>query len=190
MSRIGKQPVTLPAGVTASISSDAITVKGPLGELTQTFKPGVTLSLSDDKTSVVFERQSDEKEIRALHGLYRALVQNMVVGVTQGYKRGLRIVGTGYRVEMKNDRVITLVCGYCHPVEYAIPDGVKIEILKQTSRESMDFVVSSCDKQKTGEVAAQLRRVRPPDLYQGKGIRYADEQVRQLEGKSFGAGGK
>ena len=191
MSRIGKKPVEVPSGVTVNVQDGFIATKGPLGELRQKLDPGVQVALSEDRKAVTVSRRSDDKGDRAMHGLYRALIQNMMVGVTQGYKRGLRIVGTGYRVEFKGgDRVLHLACGFGHPVEYAIPAGAKIEIMKQTSRESMDFVVTSCSKQQAGEVAAQIRRIRPPDLYQGKGIRYADERVRQLEGKSFGAGGK
>ena len=191
MSRIGKQPVPVPAGVSVAVQTSEIVVKGPLGELRQKLVPGIRVTYSDQPREIAVTRESEAKRDKSLHGLYRALIQNMVIGVHQGYKRVMRIVGTGYRVELQNnDRSLHLLCGFGHPVDYAIPDGAKIEILKQTTRESTDFVVSGCDKRIVGEVAAQLRRIRPPDLYRGKGIRYADERVRQLEGKSFGAGGK
>ena len=187
MSRVGKKPVLVPSGVTVQVPADQVVVKGPKGELRQKLVPGVKIAV--DPKEVVVSRESDSKQHRALHGLYRALIQNMVVGVTQGYERRLRIVGTGYRVELKG-KVLSIVAGFAHPVDYSIPAGIDIEVPKASSREQMDFIVRGIDKQLVGEVAAQLRRVRPPDLYQGKGIRYADEHVRRLEGKSFGAGGK
>ncbi len=148
--------------------------------------PGVKIAV--DKQEVVVTRESDSKLHRALHGLYRALIQNMVVGVTQGYEKRLRIVGTGYRVELKGKTVFSIVAGFAHPVDFKIPAGIEIEVPKSASREYMDFVVRGIDKQLVGEISAQIRRVRPPDLYQGKGIRFTDEHVRRLEGKSFGAG--
>lgn len=189
MSRIGKKPVPVVAGITVTVNPGEIRIKGPKGELVQKVVPGVTVKMSDDNKNVVVDRESNSKRDRALHGLYRQLVNNMMVGVTQGYSRGLRIVGTGYRVELKG-RVLSLVCGYCAPQEYPLPTGIEIEIPKQTSRESMDFIVHGIDKQMVGEVATSLRRIRPPDLYQGKGIRFINENVRRLEGKSFGSGGK
>ncbi len=187
MSRVGKKPVPVPSGVTVQVPADQIVVKGPKGELRQKLVPGVKVAVEDKE--VVVSRASDSKQHRALHGLYRALIQNMVVGVTQGYEKRLRIMGTGYRVELKG-RTLSIVAGFAHPVDYPIPTGIDIEVPKATSREYMDFIVRGIDKQLVGEVSAQIRRVRPPDLYQGKGIRYTDEHVRRLEGKSFGAGGK
>ncbi|MDR2391763.1 MAG: 50S ribosomal protein L6, partial [Planctomycetota bacterium] len=175
-----------PRGVTVAVPAEEIIVRGPKGELHQKLTPGVRIFVDD--ASVKVERDSDSKQHRALHGLYRALIQNMVTGVTSGYEKRLRIVGTGYRVELKG-RIFVIVAGFSHPVEFEIPVGIDIEVPKATSREYMDFVVRGIDKQLVGEVAAQIRRVRPPDLYQGKGIRYTDEHVRRLEGKSFGAGG-
>lgn len=187
MSRVGKKPVPVPSGVTVQVPAAEIVVKGPKGELRQRLVPGVKVAVADKE--VVVTRDSDSKQNRALHGLYRALIQNMMVGVTQGYEKRLRIVGTGYRVELKG-KVFSIVAGFAHPVDYKIPQGIDIEIPKASSREYMDFIVRGIDKQLVGEVSAQIRRVRPPDLYQGKGIRYTDEHVRRLEGKSFGAGGK
>ncbi len=187
MSRVGKKPVPVPSGVTVQVPADQIVVKGPKGELRQKLVPGVKIAV--EKQEVVVSRVSDSKQHRALHGLYRALIQNMVVGVTQGYEKRLRIMGTGYRVEVKG-KTFSIVAGFAHPVDYPIPAGIEIEVPKAASREYMDFIVRGIDKQLVGEVSAQIRRVRPPDLYQGKGIRYTDEHVRRLEGKSFGAGGK
>lgn len=187
MSRVGKKPVPVPSGVTVQVPAEEVVVKGPKGELRQKLVPGVKVAVENKE--VVVTRTSDSKQDRALHGLYRALIQNMVVGVTQGYERRLRIVGTGYRVELKG-KILAIVAGFAHPVDFSIPSGIEIEVPKATSREQMDFIVRGIDKQRVGEIAAQIRRVRPPDLYQGKGIRYADEHVRRLEGKSFGAGGK
>lgn len=185
MSRVGKKPVSLPAGVTVTVPGDAVVVKGPKGELRQKLVPGVKIAVEDK--DVVVTRESDSKLNRSLHGLYRALIQNMVVGVTQGYEKRLRIVGTGYRVELKGN-ILSVVAGYSHPIDYPIPTGIEVEIPKASSREYMDFIVRGIDKQLVGEVTSQVRRIRPPDLYQGKGIRLTTEKVRKLEGKSFGAG--
>ena len=185
MSRVGKKPVAVPSGVTVLVPAEEVVVRGPKGELRQKLVPGVRIDVAGGEVQV--SRASDSKQHRALHGLYRALVQNMVVGVTRGYERRLRIVGTGYRVELKGG-ALSVVAGFAHPVDYPVPAGIDIEVPKATSREQMDFIVRGIDKQLVGEVCAQIRRIRPPDLYQGKGIRYADEHVRRLEGKSFGAG--
>ncbi len=188
MSRIGKKPVPLPAEVTVTVNAEAVAVKGPKGELRQKLVPGVRVKVDAAARQVVVERDSDSKQHRALHGLYRALINNMVVGVTQGYEKKLRVVGTGYRVELKGPMLV-LNMGFSHPVEFPPPPGIEIEVPKSASREYMDFTVRGIDKQLVGETAARLRRIRPPDLYKGKGIRYRDEQVRRLEGKSFGSVG-
>ncbi len=186
MSRVGKKPVPVPSGVTVQVPAEEIVVKGPKGELRQKLVPGVKVAV--EASEVTVSRESDSKQHRALHGLYRALIQNMVVGVTQGYEKRLRIVGTGYRVELKGKDVLSVVAGYAHPVDFKIPAGIEVEVPKSASREYMDFIVRGIDKQLVGEVSAQVRRIRPLDLYQGKGIRFTDEHVRRLEGKSFGAG--
>ncbi len=185
MSRIGKKPVPIPAGVSVAVGEE-IHVKGPKGELRQKLVPGVSVAVDEEAKEVRVARQSDLKPHRALHGLYRSLVNNMVTGVTQGYEKRLRIVGTGYRAELQG-KTLTIHAGYAHPVEFPIPDGIEVEVPKAASREYMDWIVRGIDKQLVGEIAARMRRVRPPDLYKGKGIRYADEQVRRLEGKSFGS---
>ncbi len=185
MSRVGKNPVSVPAGVTVSVPAEEIIVKGPKGELRQKLVHGVKVKA--DGKEVTVTRESDSKSHRALHGTYRALIQNMVVGVTKGYEKRMRIVGTGYRVELKG-KILQIVAGFAHPVDFAIPTGIEVEIPKATSREYMDFIIRGIDKCLVGEVSAKVKRVRPPDLYQGKGIRFVDEIVRRLEGKSFGAG--
>ena len=189
MSRVGKKPVAIPEGVKVAITEGEITVKGKKGEVRQRIVPGVKVAVCDDGKELSVSRNSDSKKDRALHGLYRVLVQNMITGVTNGYEKKLRIMGTGYRVEAKGNG-ISVVAGMAKAVEFQPPAGIEIEILKATSREYMDFVIRGTDKQMVGEVASRIRRIRPPDLYLGKGIRYVDEQVRKLEGKSFGAGGK
>lgn len=184
MSRVGKQPVPIPSGVEVAVQASGVTVKGPKGSLEQRLVPGVKVRVEDKE--VIVERESDIKQHRALHGLYRSLINNMVVGVTQGYEKRMRVVGTGYRAEMKGPNLV-LTVGYCHPVEFQVPQGIEVEVPKSTSREHMDFFIRGIDKQLVGEVAARVRRVRPPDLYKGKGIRYGDERVRRLQGKSFGS---
>ena len=187
MSRVGKQPVAIPAGVAVSVSGSEVVVKGPKGELRQRVAPAVRVQVDAQAKQVQVSRQGDTKEHRAQHGLCRALIRNMVVGVTQGYEKRLRIMGTGFRVELQG-RTLVLQAGFCHPVNFPLPQGINVEVPKAASREYMDFIVRGIDRQLVGETAAELRRVRPPDLYKGKGIRYADEHVRRLEGKTFTSG--
>ncbi|MBN2711441.1 MAG: 50S ribosomal protein L6 [Planctomycetes bacterium] len=189
MSRVGKIPVTIENGVTATVTADEVIVKGPKGEAKQKLVPGIKITVNADAKEVVVERESDTKENRALHGLYRSLINNMMEGVTKGYEKKLRIMGAGYRVELQGTTLV-MNCGFGHPVKFDAPAGIEIEVPKSTSREYMDFIVRGIDKQRVGQVASQLRAVRPPNLYKGKGIRYFDENVRRLEGKSFGAGKK
>lgn len=184
MSRIGRKPVTVPDGVQVSFANSVVTVKGPKGQLTQDIANGISVKIENG--SVIVERSGDTKPLRSLHGLYRALIANMIEGVTKGYERTLRIVGTGYRVELKGKN-LEVTAGYCHPVLFAAPQDIVFEIPKSNSRDYMDFIVKGIDKQKVMETASRLRKIRPPDLYQGKGIRYADETPRKLEGKSFGS---
>ena len=184
MSRIGKIPVDIPSGVTVNVNAEEVSVKGPIGEVKQKLVPQISIKVEDDK--IIVAPTDNSKQGKSLHGLYRSLINNMVIGVTQGYVKGLRIVGTGYRVELQG-KTLVISAGYCHPVNVEAPEGVEFEIPKGTSREYMDFNVKGCDKQMVMEIAARVRRVRPPNLYQGKGIRYADETPRRLEGKSFGS---
>ncbi len=183
MSRLGKTPVPVPAGVTINADDKLIRVKGSKGELTMAAANGISITIEDNLAKVA--RSDDSKTQKALHGMIRAMLANMIVGVTEGYARTMRIVGTGYRVELQGKK-LTVHAGYGHPVIYEAPDGVELELPKSTSREYMDFIVRGIDKQKVNETAAQIRRIRPPNPYKGKGIRYADEKVRLLEGKSLG----
>jgi large subunit ribosomal protein L6 len=176
MSRIGKRPVPLPKGVTATIAGRTITVKGPKGEISRTVHPDLTLALEDGTVTV--KRPSDEPRHKALHGLTRTLVANMVEGVTTGFSKALEIQGVGYKAEVKPFGV-QLVVGYSHPVPYHAPKGIAITVESNTQ-----VKVQGVDKELVGQVAAELRSVRPPEPYKGKGIRYVGEQVRRKAGKT------
>ena len=176
MSRIGTSPITLPPGVDVKVSEDAVEVKGPKGTLTQAINP--TISVSVDDGVITVDRVNDERENRALHGLTRALLYNMVVGVTEGYSKELTAVGVGYRAALKGSN-LELQVGFSHPVTIEAPDGVAFEVPEPTK-----IIVSGIDKQKVGQVAADVRAVRPPEPYKGKGIRYTDEYVRRKAGKA------
>jgi large subunit ribosomal protein L6 len=176
MSRIGKRPVPLPSGVTAAIAGQTITVKGPKGELSRTVHRDLTVVLEDNTVAV--RRPSDEPRHKALHGLTRTLVANMVEGVTKGFSKKLEIQGVGYKAEVKPFGV-QLVVGFSHPVPYHAPTGIKI-----TVDGNVQVKVEGMDKELVGQVAAELRAVRPPEPYKGKGIRYAGEQVRRKAGKT------
>jgi large subunit ribosomal protein L6 len=176
MSRIGKRPVPLPKGVTASIDGRTVTVKGPKGEISRTVHAELSLALEEE--SVAVKRPSDEPRHKALHGLTRTLVANMVEGVTKGFSKSLEIQGVGYKAEVKPFGV-QLVVGYSHPVPYHAPKGIKISVDNNTQ-----VKVEGVDKELVGQVAAELRSVRPPEPYKGKGIRYVGEQVRRKAGKT------
>ncbi len=176
MSRIGKRPVPLPKGVTASIDGRTVTVKGPKGEISRTVHAELSIALEDE--SVAVRRPSDEPRHKALHGLTRTLVANMVEGVTKGFTKSLEIQGVGYKAEVKPFGV-QLVVGYSHPVPYHAPKGIKISVDNNTQ-----VKVEGVDKELVGQVAAELRSVRPPEPYKGKGIRYVGEQVRRKAGKT------
>jgi len=175
MSRIGKLPVTIPAGVTVDLQGNAIKVKGPKGELSRTLHGEMSLELEDGTLTVT--RPSEAKRHRALHGLTRSLVANMVEGVSNGFTKSLEIQGVGYRAEAKPFGV-TLVVGYSHPVDYQAPEGIKITV------ENNVVTVAGADKEAVGQVAAEIRSVRPPEPYKGKGIRYQGEHVRRKAGKT------
>jgi len=177
MSRIGRKPVPVPSGVSVTIEGSTVVVKGPKGELTQTFRPELTISQRDGQ--LVVERGEENKEQRALHGLTRALLANMITGVTAGYRRGLEIIGVGYRAEKKPNTPLVLNVGFSHQVRYPEPEGIRISTPTPTS-----IVIEGIDKQKVGQVAAEIRSVRPPEPYKGKGIRYTGEQVRRKAGKA------
>jgi large subunit ribosomal protein L6 len=176
VSRIGKKPVPLPAGVTASIDGQRLTVKGPRGELKRTFHPDMAVTI--ETSQVVVGRPSDESKHKALHGLSRTLVANMVEGVTKGYEKTLEIQGVGYKAETKPFG-LTLVVGYSHQVDFKAPAGITLKAEQPTL-----VRVSGCDKELVGQVAADIRGVRPPEPYKGKGIRYTGEKVRRKAGKT------
>jgi large subunit ribosomal protein L6 len=176
MSRIGRKPVPLPKGVTAQIDGHRITVKGPKGEISRVLHEDMLLALEDGTVTV--KRPSDEAQHKALHGLTRTLVANMVQGVTEGFAKSLEIQGVGYKAEPKPFGV-QLVVGFSHPVPYTAPKGIKITVTN-----NVNVKIEGIDKELVGQVAAELRNVRPPEPYKGKGIRYAGEQVRRKAGKT------
>ena len=177
MSRIGRLPISIPAGVDVTIEGAEITVKGPKGTLTHTVARPITVERAEDGTLAV-KRPNDESESRALHGLTRTLVANMVTGVTQGYTKKLEIVGTGYRVQAKGTD-LEFALGFSHPVVIPAPTGITFAVETPTK-----FSVSGIDKQQVGEVAANLRKLRKPDPYKGKGVRYEGEVIRRKAGKA------
>jgi large subunit ribosomal protein L6 len=186
MSRIGKQPVAIPSGVEMRLSGGAVAVKGPKGELTQALVPEIRVEVADEGNEARVERTGESKRHRSMHGLYQRLLTNMVKGVVDGYEKRLKVQGTGYRAELRGTDLVLQV-GFANEVVVPAPAGVEFEVPKATSREEMDVFVRGIDKQLVGEVAARVRRVRPCDPYKAKGVRYADEQIRRLEGKTFGA---
>jgi large subunit ribosomal protein L6 len=179
MSRIGKAPIELPAGVEVKIDDNLVSVKGPKGSLDLEIDPRVSLTVDDGVVTVI--RDNDDREVRALHGLYRALIANMVVGVSAGYSKELQAVGVGYRGALKGN-MLELQVGYSHPVTIEAPEGITFEVPEPTK-----FIISGIDKQLVGQVAANIRAVRPPEPYKGKGIRYVDEYVRRKAGKAGAA---
>jgi large subunit ribosomal protein L6 len=177
MSRIGKKPIALPNGVEVTVADgNTVTVKGPKGSLTSSFNLDMTITVADGTLEV--ERPSETKFHRTIHGTTRALLNNMVVGVTDGFKKQLKMIGVGYRAQLQGGKLVILA-GYSHPVEMEIPEGITVEVPKNT-----DIIVSGIDKQLVGEFSANIRGVRPPEPYLGKGIRYVDEYVRRKEGKT------
>jgi len=176
MSRIGKKPIAIPKGVTIKVDGSNVDVKGPKGQMTQALPPGVSAAVEDG--TLVTKKIKDEREFDKFHGLARSLVNNAVLGVTDGWKRELDIVGVGYRAEMKGKQVV-LALGYSHPVVFDIPNGIDIAIEKQTH-----LTVTGVDRQLVGQVAANLRRLRKPDPYQQKGVRYTGEVLKKKAGKT------
>jgi large subunit ribosomal protein L6 len=176
MSRIGSQPITIPSGVDVKIDGSSVMVKGPKGELTSSFDRSINIGQSDG--SLVVERTSDESQIKAFHGLTRSLLANMVIGVYQGFEKDLELVGIGYRVQQSGEG-ITLSVMLSHRVTVQPPEGITLQV-----EDNNKIKVSGVDKQAVGQLAAEIRRVRPPNIYTGKGIRYAGEQVRLKPGKS------
>ena len=176
MSRIGKKPITIPAGVDVKINGSEVTVKGPKGELKNTFNSDIKIAV--EGTEIIVSRPTDEKEHRALHGLTRTLIANMVEGVTNGYKKELEVNGVGYRVQ-KQGKDLVMNLGYSHQVIMPEIAGITIEVPAPNK-----IIVSGADKQQVGQFAAEIREKRPPEPYKGKGIKYVDEYIRRKEGKA------
>jgi large subunit ribosomal protein L6 len=182
VSRVGRKPISIIKGVTITKKDDAIVVKGPKGELSAHVHPDITIDVNPSE--VLVSRHADDGAHRALHGLWRALIQNMVNGVTQGYSQKLEIVGVGYRAEMRGKK-LQLMLGYSHPILFGPPDGVTIEAPTQTS-----IMISGIDKQLVGLVAAKIRSFRPPEPYKGKGVKYEGEYIRRKAGKAAATAAK
>lgn len=176
MSRIGKNKISIPAGVQVKVEPNLIQVKGPKGELMHPIPPQLTVSVQDSHVAV--SRTSDENSVRALHGTLRNQIQNMVQGVTQGYSRTLEISGVGYRAQLQG-RTLVLTLGFSHPVHFELPPGIEATVDKQTV-----VTVKGVDRYLVGQVAANIRNLRPPEPYKGKGIKYSDERIRRKEGKA------
>jgi len=181
VSRIGRKPIPIQKGVKVQLNDREVAVDGPKGRLTATVHPKLTVSMADGNIEV--KRGSDAKEERALHGLWRALIQNMINGVSTGYSRKLELVGVGYRAEMKGKR-LQLLLGFSHPILFVPPEGITVEAPTQTS-----IMISGIDKALVGQVAAKIRSFRPPEPYKGKGIKYEGEHIRRKAGKAAAAGG-
>jgi large subunit ribosomal protein L6 len=177
MSRVGQQPIPIPSGVEVVVEGARVRVKGPKGELEHEAPP--TIAIARDGDDLVVTRPNDERENRALHGLTRSLVANMVQGVSEGYARELEIVGVGYRAAAQGPSKLELQLGFSHSVQFEAPDGITFEVPQPTR-----ITVRGCDKQLVGQVAANIRKIRKPEPYKGKGIRYADERVLRKAGKS------
>ena len=180
MSRIGKKPIEIPAGVEVKVDGSTVTVKGPKATLTRDVHPNITVKVEGNE--VLVERPNDQKQNRALHGLTRSLIANMVEGVNTGFSKVLEVNGVGYRAAVQGQK-LTLTVGYSHPVEMTVPEGLKAEV------NGNKITISGADKQQVGQFAAEVREKRPPEPYKGKGIKYADEHIRRKEGKA-GKGGK
>ena len=183
MSRIGKSPIAIPAGVTVQVKDNVVTVKGPKGELTQEINPDITVSQEDGH--LVLTRPSDDREHRAMHGLYRALIHNMVVGVSEGYKKEMELVGVGYRATATG-QVLELALGYSHAIYIKLPKEVKVEAKSERNKNPL-IILESSDKQLLGQVCAKIRSLRKPEPYKGKGIKFVGEIIRRKSGKSANA---
>lgn len=176
MSRIGLKPITIPAGVDVNVNGATVTVKGPNGTLSMDAHPNMTVSV--EGSEIIVSRPNDAKENRSLHGLTRTLIHNMVVGVTEGFKKNLEVNGVGYRVQMQGNKLVMNLC-FSHQVTMEAPEGIKVECPSANA-----IVISGADKQMVGQFAAQVREKRPPEPYKGKGIKYAEEHIRRKEGKA------
>lgn len=183
MSRIGKLPISIPAGVVVTFEDNLVTVKGPKGELSQYINPLISVDIQSGH--IVLSRQSDDKQERAFHGLYRSLIHNMVVGVSEGYKKELELVGVGYRAS-NNGNIIDLALGYTHNIFIQLPPEVKVETKAERNKNPL-ILLESCDKQLLGQVCSKIRSFRKPEPYKGKGIKFVGEEIRRKSGKSAGA---
>ena len=183
MSRIGKLPINIPSGVTISVKDSVVTVKGPKGELTQQIDPQITVKVEGAECKV--ERPNDEKQNRANHGLYRSLINNMVIGVSEGYKKEMELVGVGYRVSNQG-QILEFSLGFTHNIFLALPKEVKIETKSERNQNPL-VILESCDKQLVGQVCAKIRSFRKPEPYKGKGVKFVGEVIRKKAGKSAGA---
>lgn len=179
MSRVGKSPIPVPAGVTVEVADGIVTVKGPKGELSREILPTVTVKVEGDE--VIVERYNDEKASKAQHGLTRALINNMVTGVNEGFSKKLEVNGVGFKVNL-NGRTLKLALGFSHDIDYAIPDGVDVNV------EQNIITVTGIDKQQVGQVAAEIREYKKPEPYKGKGIKYENEYIIRKSGKTAGSG--
>ncbi len=182
MSRIGKLPISIPAGVNITVQDNLVTVKGPKGTLLQKINPNIEVKVEDGQ--VVVSRPDDEKQNRAMHGLYRSLIQNMVVGVSEGYKKTLELVGVGYRVSNQGN-VVEFALGYTHNIFLSLPSEIKVETKSERNQNPI-LILESCDKQLIGQVCAKIRSFRKPEPYKGKGVKFAGEVIRRKAGKSAG----
>jgi large subunit ribosomal protein L6 len=178
MSRIGRKPIAVPDGVKINFNNSLVLVEGGKGKLSWTIPPGIDAKIEEN--NILVERQSDEKKLKALHGLTRSLLSNMVTGVSEGFKITLEIVGVGYRVEARGKDGLTFSLGYSNPVEYTLPEGISSTVEERGTR----LILEGIDKQLLGETAARIRKLRSPDAYKGKGVRYSDEVLRLKPGKA------
>lgn len=182
MSRIGKLPIQVPAGVTVTIKDNVVTVKGPKGELKQNVNPDITVKFEDGIITV--NRPSDEREYRALHGLYRSLINNMVIGVNEGYKKEMELIGVGYRVS-NTGQLLDFSLGFTHNIYMMLPPEIKVETKMERNKAPL-IILESADKQLIGQVCAKIRSFRKPEPYKGKGIKFVGEVIRRKSGKSAG----
>jgi large subunit ribosomal protein L6 len=183
MSRIGKLPIAIPAGVTVEVKDNVVSVKGPKGEMAQTITGGIAVNVED--AQIIVTRPNDEKASRSLHGLYRALINNMVTGVSVGYKKELELVGVGYRAE-NNGQVLKLSLGFSHDIYVKLPNEVKLETKSERNKNPL-ILLESCNKELLGLICAKIRTFRKPEPYKGKGIKFVGEYIRRKSGKSAGA---
>jgi large subunit ribosomal protein L6 len=183
MSRIGKLPISLPKGVTVTVKDTQVTVKGPKGELFQEINPNITIAIEDGVLTV--SRPDDEKENRSMHGLYRSLINNMIIGVSEGYIKKMELVGVGYRVS-NNGQLLEFSLGYTHNIHLLLPPEIKVETKSERNQNPL-LILESCDKQLIGQVCAKVRSFRKPEPYKGKGVKFVGEVIRRKAGKSAGA---